>query len=401
MKRLLKLSFAILLASFCSVLNVQAEERDSVRFSLLTCSPGTEVYELYGHTAIRYQNIKSGLDIVLNYGIFDFNTPNFLYRFVRGETDYQLGITFFSYFKREYESRGSSVVQQTLNLTPDEAFKLDSILRENYLPENRVYRYNYFYDNCTTRARDRIEDAVNGRIFYPVEDVKMSFRDWIHRCTAEYPWAELGADLCLGSEADIPIDTRLQMFIPANLESAFRVAYIKGDSGVVRKLVSEEKEIISASPRVAEEEFPLSPMQVALILVTFILLWSFVEWRCGRIFWGLDIVLFALQGVAGCIVAFLFFFSVHPTVGSNYLLIIFNPIPLFYLPIMICNIRKRRKDWYDILNIVVLTLFISFLVVIPQKISLVVVPLALSLLIRSVIHLVVVNKSVYKRWEKF
>ena len=112
--------------------------------------------------------------------------------------------------------------------------------------------------------------------------------------------------------------------------------------------------------------------------------------------WGVDVLLFLVQGLAGlagCLSAFLFVFSVHPTVGSNYLLIIFNPLPLIGLPWMINCIRKGKKCLYDVGNAAILTLFIAFLPLIPQKISLVVVPLALNLLIRSVLHLAVARKK--------
>ena len=129
---------------------------DSVRVSLLTCAPGSEIYSLFGHTALRYENPAKGEDWVFNYGLFSFDTPNFVYRFVKGETDYQLGVIPYRYFEGEYAMRGSSVYQQELNLTDKEKENVIRLLRENYLPANRVYRYNYFYDNCTTRARDKV-----------------------------------------------------------------------------------------------------------------------------------------------------------------------------------------------------------------------------------------------------
>ena len=132
MKKLLVLLYLIL-ASW----SVRAQQ-DSVRVSLLTCAPGTEIYELFGHTAIRYENPAEGKDLVFNYGIFSFNTPNFVLRFVKGETDYRLGVVPYSYFEGEYAVRGSSVYQQTLNLTDEEKQKIWDLLEENYRPWNRI-----------------------------------------------------------------------------------------------------------------------------------------------------------------------------------------------------------------------------------------------------------------------
>ena len=180
-------------------------QTDSIQFSLLTCAPGNEIYALFGHTAIRYQNFSRGVDLVFNYGMFSFNTPHFVYRFVKGETDYQLGITPYPYFESEYAFRGSSVYQQILNLTYSEKMSLLKLLQDNYLPENRIYRYNYFYDNCTTRARDQIEKSIQGQVVYPSVSWHKTFRGIVHEFTKGSPWDELGIDLCLGAEADKPI----------------------------------------------------------------------------------------------------------------------------------------------------------------------------------------------------
>ena len=159
--RKLYLYIIILIFDTLSLLPAYSMHNDSIQFSLLTCSPGTEIYSLFGHTAIRYRNFTQNRDLVFNYGMFSFSTPNFIYRFVKGETDYQLGINTFESFETEYYFRGSKVYQQVLNLTDAEKLELEKLLFENYRPENRVYRYNYFYDNCTTRARDQIEKSGN------------------------------------------------------------------------------------------------------------------------------------------------------------------------------------------------------------------------------------------------
>ena len=135
------LSFFLLLPSAGQA---PANSNDSIRLSLLTCAPGEEIYSLFGHTAIRYENPSQGIDVVFNYGLFSFNTPNFIFRFSLGETDYQLGVTDYEHFAAEYAFYGRSVWQQTLNLTDEEKTKLIQLLQENYRPENRVYRYNFF-----------------------------------------------------------------------------------------------------------------------------------------------------------------------------------------------------------------------------------------------------------------
>lgn len=360
-------------------------QQDSIKISLLTCEPGTEIYALFGHTALRYENPAQGQDLVFNYGMFSFNTPNFIYRFVKGETDYELGVTPYAYFEGQYAMRGSSVYQQTLNLTMPEKMKLLRLLEENYLPENRTYRYNYFYDNCTTRARDRFEECIDGEVVYPAGKEGISFRDIVHQYTKGHEWDELGIDLCLGSEADLPIDARKQMFAPFYLlEAARGASIVKGDS--VRPLVLEEIKVVEVESEVAEPGFPLSPLTCVFILIALTCLLGWWQLKRGKVIWAWDLILFGAQGLAGCVIAFLVLFSVHPTVGSNWLIILFNPIPLVYLPIMIYKAIKGKKDLYHTINVVYLTLFIMIMPLIHQKFNVTVLPLALCLLICSACH---------------
>ncbi|WP_394706814.1 DUF4105 domain-containing protein [uncultured Bacteroides sp.] len=362
--------------------NVASE--DSVRISLLTCSPGTEIYALFGHTALRYENKNTGMDVVFNYGMFDFNAPHFIWRYIKGETDYQLGVTDYFYFEKEYSERNSSVYQQTLNILPEEKDALFNILKKNYLPENRVYRYNFFFDNCSTRPRDRIEEAINGKVNYTENNAALSFRDIVHQFTAGSKWTEFGIDLCLGSKADEVADYRLKMFAPFYLREALTGAKIKTNDGKEKLLVSDAKEIVSCSAdKKAAGSSYLSPMLTAWMLFAVVLFVTYYGYKKQKTFWGIDILLFTMAGAAGCIIAFLVCFSEHPTVSPNYLLFVFHPLHLFYLPFMVWKARKRSKDPYQLANFAVLTLFIVFFCLLPQKINLAVVPLALCLWIRS------------------
>ena len=370
-----------------------AQKRDSIQFSLLTCSPGTEIYSLFGHTAIRYQNYTQNKDIVFNYGMFSFSSPNFIYRFVKGETDYQLGVNDFRSFEAEYMFRGSSVYQQILNLTYEEKLKLQNLLFTNYLPQNRVYRYNYFYDNCTTRARDQIEKCIDGNVEYPTSVPDKTFRGIIHEFTKGFDWEEFGIDLCLGAGADKPIGIRQQMFSPFYMRSFAESAFIKDENGNTRPLVLREEVVVDADTvDVADSSFPFSPIACATFFLFLNVVIAFVQIVRKKIYWFWDLILYLSQGLAGCIIAFLFFFSIHPTVDSNWLILLFNPIPLFYLPFMVYNDIKRKKDKWHVINSVYLTLFILILPLIPQEINLSVLLLALGLLFNAVSHQIVYRK---------
>ena len=389
-----KLRYLLVALLLCGFANAYSSKSDSIRFSLLTCAPGSEIYEHFGHTAIRYENYTRKVDLVFNYGMFNFREPHFVWRFVKGETDYQLGITPYIYFKAEYAMRGSSVYQQVLNLTQAEKEKLLVLLETNYRPANRVYRYNYFYDNCTTRARDKIEEAIGGEVVYPDSIAGKTFRSIVHEFTSEAKWDELGIDMCLGAEADVEIGKRLQMFAPFYMLHYADDAYILGANGEKRPLVLEKTKIVDVEPEPFEPGFPLSPMACGILFLVICLVMGWIQWKKRRIWWGWDLCLLLLQGLAGCLVAFLFFFSVHPTVGSNWLLWLFNPVPLFYLPFLVWHEKKGRKDPYHVINVVYLTLFIVIFPICGQEFNLTVLPLALGLLMNSVSRVLVWKKKV-------
>ena len=175
---------------------------DSAVVSLITCSPGEEVYSKFGHTAIRVKDKTNNVDVVFNYGIFSFETEHFYYKFIKGETDYQLGIYETNYFLPEYAERNSMVWEQVLNLSSAEKKNLVATLLENYEPQNRVYRYNFVFDNCSTRPRDKITGSVNGYIRYHQTSEPATFRRWVGDYVGTDTWLKFGIDLLFGIDAD-------------------------------------------------------------------------------------------------------------------------------------------------------------------------------------------------------
>lgn len=360
---------------------------NDIKISLVTCSPGQLIYELFGHSAIRIEDTQRHLDLVFNYGVFNFNTDNFVYRFVKGETDYQLGIVEWRYFIQEYEMRGSSVNIQEINLTAEEKIEVVNYLRNNYQPINRIYRYNYFYDNCTTRARDVIEQCIDGHVVYIPVNNCLTFRDIVHQFTEGHPWSELGIDFCLGAEADTPIAQRIQMFIPSYTEKMFTSALIKDVDGNNRPLIAESSQALPVVHQNSAEKIPLTPMMVFWGLLVFSIIILILEYRLNRIFWGIDIIVGLLHGVSGIIIFFLFFFSIHPTVGSNWLVIVFNPIPLLCLPFSVMRTIRKQKDYYHNLNLLILLCFLAGMTFMPQSFNACMYPILLTFCLRSVSHL--------------
>ena len=329
---------------------------DSVEFSLLTCQPHDEVYSLYGHTAIRYHELRpGGLDWAFNYGVFDFKKPHFVARFVFGLTDYELGAYPYKYFVKEYRRFGSMVTEQVLNLTDEEKLALHDALAINLRPENKIYRYNYFYNNCTTKARDIIESCINEKIEYAErEDYTPSYRDMVHSMTRNNPWSRFGNDLLLGIKADWKTDLRQQEFLPGNLLYDFDHAQIYKE-GTYRPLIKERRIAVPAGVQIIESGFPLTPLACAAILLAVGIVIFFFEWRKKRVFVLWDVLLMITTGTIG-IVLTLMLFSQHPTVSLNLQIILCNPLPwLFLWPV----IRGRETRYWKITAILAVLFLIG------------------------------------------
>ena len=357
-------------------------ELDSIHIYLLTCSPHQTVYSLYGHSALRVENRQSGEDVAVNYGVFSFDKPFFALRFVFGLTDYEMGLCPFELFKREYEYYGSSVAQQEINLTASEKLRVIAALNENWKPENRVYRYNFFYDNCTTRARDIVCDNIDGRVVYDGKVPEgVTFRKMIHDMNGDYPWARLGNDLLLGVGADRQLDLSEFQFLPHSMRSSADKAYIIDKHGNKRVFVKSKSEVVPPALQVVDEGFPLTPVQCASILLAVTLLLSVAEWRTGRYLWWYDAVLECCLALCS-IVMVAMLFSHHPTVSLNAQILLFNPLVLVFGVRAICRFRKGVLHWLWLVQIVCVCLLLVVYSFGIQWIDMSVRLLALSVLVR-------------------
>ena len=321
--------------------NQSTSDLDSVDISLLTCSPHEEIYSLYGHSALRYHDLRTGEDVVFNWGLFNFKAPHFVLRFVFGLTDYELGTTPMPYFCNYYRKWGSSVTEQKLNLTAEEKKAVIQALNDNLQPENRTYRYNFFYDNCSTRPRDIILRSINGKIEYQLrEDFFPTYREMVHECVRNHPWAKFGNDILLGVKADQPTNYQQQEFLPHNLMYDFDHTQIYKD-GEYRPLVGQRDILVPPGVQIIEEDFPLTPIQCACILLAITIGISLMDWKRKKRSVWYDIILILMQGLAGCVL-FVMLFSQHPTTSTNLQILLLNPLALGFIPAVI---RKKNKTW--------------------------------------------------------
>lgn len=298
----------------------------SPRVSLLTALPGEEVYALEGHTAIRVLDPEAGEDYVVNWGVYDFNAPNFLGRFVAGQTDYVCAAQPTGLFINSYLAEGRRVVEQVLSLDSMQTASLIGLMQTNLHPRNRTYRYNYVKDNCATRPLLLIEAAI-GRKLLSDAPASTTFRKEMRRFHRDYPWYQFGIDLALGRGIDNPISIRETAFSPVTLME------LMDRSGAVSRTLTYGEQTLrhEPTPRI------LTPMALALLI--FLGAVAVTWFRKGARTY--DTLLFGAYFLTGSLLFYLDFFSEHEATSPNILILWLNPLCL--LGALLPWIKKAKK----------------------------------------------------------
>lgn len=361
--------------------------------SVLTCSPGNEMYSVYGHSAIRVKDDLFQFDAVYNYGIFDFSTPNFLYRFASGQTDYLLGAYNFKSFYEEYENDKRSIFEQVLNLTSEEKQQVFDFLNWNAQPENRVYRYNFFFDNCASRVRDVIVEQTENEILFPENRKnKFTFRDLIKEYHGKMLWLDFGIDLVVCAPADKPANTAEEMFLPDYLMDHFANAVIKRNTGEV-PLVKSSGVIYQAPEQLYSESKLTSPFVVFMALALLLVYLAINEFRNNEAKIWLNNLVYGITGFMGIIIFWFVLFSEHPAMHPNYNLM--WAIPFNFLFVLLQVLKKWRENLkkYHVLVSVWLILFVCFSWLLPQTFHPAFYAFVLMVLSRSVLNTFLLLKS--------
>ena len=322
---------------------------ENAKLSILTCSSGAEVYKIYGHTAIRFQD--SNIDMVYNYGMFSFDEPHFFIRFVRGYNYYLLGRESYRNFESRYKRGGETVTEQTLNLSHEELKIVFDALETNAKPENRKYLYNVFYDNCATRVYKILEKQIPGGIIWDNECPEASFRDLIHEYNGQMPFSQMGIDVVFSIKADKNTTFYEQMFLPEKLMRELDTAQ-KGDN---TPLISETKTLITGRPIHTKNK----SQTFILTLSALCLLTMLIRFKFAKALRAYRIIIFSLLGLTSIVVSFIAFCSIHPTVLPNINLIWINPFWLIVAGVFICK-KQPANFWQKLLNVwaIIITIFL-------------------------------------------
>lgn len=380
---------------------------DSTIISLITCDPGEEIYAKFGHTAIRVRG-SEGLDLVYNYGLFDFRTKHFYWKFLKGHTDYMLGVSRTEDFLYEYYVRNSSVYEQVLNLSQEEKDKLIHLLNVNYEPQNRTYRYNFVYDNCATRPQDIIQEAVSGVIVDNAVVTDETFREIISKYLIKDAWVDFGINLIFGVDADQPAGEQGHTFIPENLKNYFQRARIRSfDDHNERKLVNRTEVLVQATPHVEEgTSWFVHPITIALLLLIVGLILTFFKERKSKIYRIFDTILFLSTGIAGLLIMFLSFFSVHPLVPHNLNILWLNPLNILVALLLWYKGARKFLFFYNIFYFILIIIYVVVIVFFIHSIAPATVPLITLIILRvlrreeRLLHILLTPTSDGLKWKK-
>jgi hypothetical protein len=377
----LKKPVLLLLLFFISgVVNAQSDSC-RLRISLLTCTPGEELYSTFGHSALRVIDSSTSQDLIYNYGTFDFDDPDFYSKFVRGKLLYFVSVDEFSNFMYEYQYEKRGITEQVLDLSCSEKKGLNSALQKNALDENKYYKYDFVNDNCTTRLRDIVNRAAKDSIIttniLPARDV--SFRTMIHTYldNGGEVWSKLGIDILLGSPLDKKISNNEAMFLPDYLLKAFDNSSINS-----KKLVSEKEVILKGSP-VHVKTSVFTPVIIFSFLLLVIIGLGFSDsvfiHKLLKIF---DFVFFLLLGSLGVLLLFMWFGTDHQTCRDN-----FNLAWAFPLHLPMAFSVFKNKGWvkkYFLFIAVVAAALLAGWLFLPQQLNNALLPVTALISVRSI-----------------
>lgn len=362
--------------------------------SLLICSPGSEIYELEGHAALRIVHPVYG-DMTVNWGLFDFDAPNFAYRFTKGETDYCVGAAPTDHFIALYQREGRTVTEFPVKLTRDEANRVIELIIENLRPENRVYRYNYLYDNCSTRPLAIIEKATGDSVNLTMPDNLPdgeTFRSIMTRYHQNYPWYQFGIDLALGNGIDKKVTPRDVTFAPVILLNQVTKDTKRFGEAVI---LTNPSSGVTGGPA-GPTPWYLTPLFIGWIVFVVATVLTIFNSRVKRAAIWFDRIYYLVAGVAGMLLTFLIFVSVHEATSPNWLYLWLNPAAL----IVVIGIGTKRLTtlvlFYQLINFAALIALCIIAATGVQSLNTAFYPLILADLLRSA-NYIYRNKSCLSR----
>ena len=378
----IKYFFLLFLLPFLKPIYSQVQLSVYSEISIVTAGPGTELYEAFGHSAIRIKDPVLRLDLIYNYGIFDFNAPNFYGNFVKGKLLYKLGRYDFKYFVESYNRQNRWVKQQILNLnqTQKQAFFL--FLENNAQPKNASYLYDPYYNNCATKLRDITIAILDDKVIFNDTHLEknQSLRQLMGKEISWNTWGSFGINLALGSKLDTKATSDQYMYLPDYVFSAFKNATVLKNNQL-ESLVKKEETLLEFK-ELEQEISLLNPLLIFLIITVIGLYITYKDFKNKKRTKWFDFVLFFSTGFMGVIIILLWFFTDHSTTPNN-----FNFLWAFApnLAIAFLFLKNNPQKWIQkyMLLLLLLLLFIPILWVSNiQVFSFAMIPLLILFFVR-------------------
>lgn len=355
-----------------------ADNNRHLRISVLTCAPGDELYSLFGHTALRITDNAQHTDYIYNYGTFDFDDPDFYTKFVRGKLDYFLSVENVPNFLYEYQLTSRPVVEQELLLNDSTKLAIANAIAKNLEGNNKYYKYDFLYDNCTSRIRDILIRYAGMNIKKRLTPEGTSFRDMLHEYLDRggLAWTKLGIDILLGVPADKKVTINESMFLPDYLMYGI-------DSSVYSPHpVLANKQLLLNVPAVDNRSSNNGPTYILSIFALIAIIVSFIKNKTARLITRMiDYLLFLLTGCVGLLLLFLWFGTDHTAFGGNYNLL--WAIPFNIIPAFARNWQARWIKKYFFVSAVIYALLLAAWFWLPQHLNIALAPIVLLLLFRT------------------
>ena len=380
MKRLKLFLTGVLL--FISLLLV-AQDSCHVKISLITLSPGDEIYTVFGHSGLRVKDSSGNQDLIYGYGTFDFNEPNFLMKFINGKLLYYLSNEDYLPFINYYRNENRTIVEQELNFTCEEKEKILRYLFNNLQGENKFYKYDFIYDNCTTRLRDLIETNTSKPVEYKrIVNNNATFRMLLHSDLNyhDHQWLKLGIDILLGSGTDKKMNDKQVMFLPDYLMTTLGTGVVTNKHLVLKKKILSVGEGASSNKLSIANPFPIFLLFAVIVLFLTLLDHS----RINNILERLDALLFFLVGLTGLVLIYLWAFSDQLNYRNNFNLLWALPTHLIF-SFLIFKEKPFIKNYFKI-NAVLYALLLFVWFYLPQQLNYSLIPLIVLMMVRSAIR---------------
>ena len=342
----MKRNLTHLLFGLALTLGLQAQQlpylSDDAQISVITCSAGTELYYAFGHSAFRVQDTKIGLDVVYNYGTFDFDKPNFYWNFTKGKLIYSLSRRRFEDFLYAYQLEKRWVKEQLLDLDQNEVNQLFKFFETNYRPENRDYLYDPLFNNCSNITSTILKENFGDNIVFKEDHLreKHTFRELVRQFIPINSWGSFGIELAFGGITDRTATTVEHMFLPYYAKSQLEHTTKNG-----KPLVTRERTILNYPESAKRGLFTLSPLFWFILLLGFVLVITYLDWIYGSRYKWLDFSLFLISGLIGMGILLLWLATDHTVTKWNFnflWLLPSNAVVAFYLPS-----EGQRPKWLD------------------------------------------------------